>query len=200
MVKKVFWVQLEDTIKRSFNNDDPIPSELPFSDYLSGSTDGCLWRMSYAHRTGRNLWSLARRATSTQKARIDVSDSVITQITVDYISVCPAKVVRGLRTPIRNQWSQELLNCSTQGRFATGQDLDNSTDMVRLINYRTEIKIQDWNIIHRARFALPLNGHIWRKNDSRGNGRNRVDLKITQHGCWLRFGHSDRRQRRLLGS
>ena len=183
VVRKVCWAQLEDTIKRSFNNDDPIPSELPFSDYLSGSTDGCLWRMSYAHRSGRNLWSLARRAASTRKARIDVSDSVITQITVDDISCCPVKAVRGLRTAIRNQWSKKFLDCSMQGRVAAGLDLDPSSDMSRLVSCRTEIRIADWDVIHRARLdILPLNGYAWKKNDPRGSCRKcGQGVEITQH-------------------
>ena len=159
-VRQLFTAQLKDTISRCFNLE--APSVLPIGPYLSGSTDGGLYRLRFA-QASLNLWTLARRAAKRLSAVIDVSSDQEILIIADDISMRPVKAVRGLRTAVRQYWSRRFLDSPHQGQVASGLALDStSKDMARLLSSRTNLKIVDWSAMQRARLdLLPLRGYSW---------------------------------------
>ena len=130
--------------------------DVPVSAYLSGSQDGALAIVK--HISGRqDFWSRARsNAIWFKDLQIDISSSSTPTILVaDEVSVVSAKAVRGLRTVVRQRWTNRFLQHSQQGRVAQGLALDTkSKDIAWMTSWRTGLTFQDWHQLHRARLCL----------------------------------------------
>lgn len=134
----------------------PNCEEVPTSAYLSGSqTDGLAM---LKHSSGKqDFWSRARRnAEWFRGLQIDISSNSNPSILVaDEVSVVSAKAVRGLRTVIRQRWTNIFLCHPQQGRVAQGLALDTkSKDIAWMTSWRTGLTFQDWHQIHRSRLSL----------------------------------------------
>ena len=70
-VRSIFRSQLDETIRRGLNNN--VPGTIPRTDFLSGVSDGGMYRVRYGTNRVTNLWQLARRAARRLGVRIDVS-------------------------------------------------------------------------------------------------------------------------------
>ena len=151
-ISKSCMAQLEASIKRGYGRSE-IPYPLPINEYLAGSDEKGL--RAIRHGGGReNLWTRARKAAGHLKGiKIDVSGEEFSKVIADDISAISMKAVRGLRTALRQRWTNKLLR-ATQGKAATGLALDCSKDTAAMISYRTTLSFQDWHYIHRARLCL----------------------------------------------
>ena len=180
MVRSIFRSQLDETVRRGLSNN--VPSAIPRSDFLSGVTDGGMYRVRYGTNRVTNLWQLARRAARRLRVRIDVSGEFNIRIIADDVSSLPVKAVRGLRTVVRQRWTERLLAAPIQGRVATGLKLDSSKDTARLVSCRTELRIADWKYLHCARLdLLPLRGYSWSQYDDKSCRRCGQDVENTFH-------------------
>lgn len=161
LVRNVSREQLNDTIVRGLR--ESVPHPLPTSEFLSGSTDGGLYRLRHANKSRTNLWMLARRAAKRLRVRIDFSGENSCRLLADEVSVLPLKAVRGLRKVVRERNTKRFMDSKHQGRVATALALGpKSKDMARLISCRTELRYEDWKYIHRARLdILPIRGYNW---------------------------------------
>ena len=179
-LRSFFRSQLDETIRRGLSNN--VPSAIPRSDFLSGVTDGGVYRVRYGTNRVTNLWKLARRAARRLRVRIDVSGDFNIRIIAHDVSSLPVKAVRGLRTGIRQRWTERLLAAPIQGRVATGLKLDSSKDTARLVSCRTELRIADWKYLHCARLdLLPLRGYSWSQYDDKSCRRCGQDVENTFH-------------------
>jgi hypothetical protein len=149
--------QLALTISRGL--DLPPDGPLPLSEFLSGSTEGGLFNTRF-YKCGPNTWTRTRKAATRLHVRIDVSsNNFLSKVIADDVSCMSVKAVRGLRTVIRRRWTTELANASNQGRVAKGLLLDSSSDIARLTSARTQLRFDEWKLIHRSRLSiLPLLG------------------------------------------
>ena len=164
-VRGIFLQQLLITIRRGLGTGAGTltPPDV-ISAFLSGSSEGGMYRLRFAPRSLTNLWTLARDASRRLGARIDVSGDIITSIVADDVSVLPLKAVRGLRTVVRQRHTRIFLEASHQGKVATGLDFDKSSskDVAKTLSCRTELGHADWKLLHRARLdILPLRGYSW---------------------------------------
>ena len=179
-VRSIFRSQLDETIQRGLNNN--VPGAIPRTDFLSGVSDGGMYRVRYGTNRVTNLWQLARRAARRLGVRIDVSSEFSIRIIADDVSSLPVKAVRGLRTVVRQRWTEKLLAAPHQGRVATGLKLDSSKDTARLVSCRTELRIGDWKYLHCARLdLLPLRGYSWSQYDDKSCRRCGQDVENTFH-------------------
>lgn len=152
-IKDIASAQLHQTILDGFGGRRQ-PEVIPYGEYLSGSMEKGL--IAIAHGGARsNLWTRARAAANHLKGvKIDISGENPTKIIADDVSCISIKVVRGLRTAIRERWTSHLLKAS-QGKIATGLALDVKTkDIAFLTSCRTTLSFGDWHYLHRARLGL----------------------------------------------
>lgn len=160
--RELSFAQLRKTIIRGMRlvNDE---ENLPVSEYLSGSTDGGLYRLRYGPRSISNLWTITRHATRRLGVSVDVSNANDIKLSVDDVAVRPIKAVRGLRLAIRRRFTTELAAAPHQGQVAAGLILDDGTkDIARLTSVNTELSIKDWRLLHKTRLdLLPLRGYTW---------------------------------------
>ena len=160
--RELSFAQLRKTINRGLRlvSDE---ENLPMTEYISGSTEGGLYRLRYSPRSIANLWTLTRHATRRLGVTVDVSNANDIQLSVDDVAVRPIKAVRGLRLAIRQRYTAEFAAAPHQGRVAAGLILDNETkDIARFTSVNTELSIKDWRLIHKTRLdLLPLRGYSW---------------------------------------
>lgn len=151
-VAEISMAQLEESIRLAYGKND-VPVPLPINEYLSGSMDKGL--AAARHGRGReNLWTRARKATISLKGvKIDVSGEEYNKVIVDDISTVSLKAVRGLRSALRQRWSENLM-VDDQGKVATGLALEKSKDTAAMVSCRTPLSFQDWHYIHRARLGV----------------------------------------------
>ena len=151
-VAEIAMAQLEKSIRIGYGKSE-VPTPLPINEYLSGSMDKGL--MAVRHGGGReNLWTRARKAAISLKGvRIDVSGEEYNKIIADDISVVSLKAVRGLRTALRQRWTEDFMK-DDQGRVAAGLALEKSKDTAAMVSCRTPLSFQDWHYIHRARLGI----------------------------------------------
>jgi len=159
-IRSISWSQLNSTIRRGLRL---VGSpDLPVGPYLSGSSEGALYRLRYGTNPTVTLWSLARSAAKRMKVQFDVSGDQQIRLIADDIAVLPLKAVKGLRLAIRQRWTAKLVEKPYQGRVAAGLYLDSSKDIARMTAGRGSLSIRDWQLLHRSRLdLLPLRGHCW---------------------------------------
>ena len=160
VVSRICLEQLHDTIRRGYASSPPAC--MPVAEYLSGSTEGGLYRLRN-NRGGYNLWTLARAAAKHLAVRIDVSGDIKSlKLVADDISVQPCKAVRGIRKAVRQRWTDRLAALPHQGKASTGLRLHDSKDLATMVSCRTELRFQDWPLLFQARLdLLPLRGYKW---------------------------------------
>ncbi|MFO0089556.1 MAG: RNA-directed DNA polymerase, partial [bacterium] len=152
-IKDIASAQLQQTILDGFGSRRQ-PVVIPYGEYLSGSMEKGLTAIAHGGKRS-NLWTRARAAAIHLKGvKIDISGENPTRIIADDVSCISAKVVRGLRTAIRERWTNHLLQ-APQGKIATGLALDTKTkDIAFLTSCRTTLSFGDWHNLHRARLGL----------------------------------------------
>ena len=184
-VRGIFSEQLRTTIRRGLGAEPSyvLPPET-ISAFLSGSSEGGMYRVRFAQRSVANLWTLARGAARRLGVRIDVSGDVLTRLVADDISVLPVKAIRGLRTVVRQRHTRKFLDAPHQGRVANGLALDSSSkDVARTLSCRTELGHEDWKLLHRARLdILPLRGYPWYAEGDKSCRRCCQGLEDGPHG------------------
>ncbi len=166
ITKSIARGHLEDTITIQLGKH--APPLLPTSAYISGSTDGCLFAARTNTKGICNLWTRTRRAAKYLKVRIDVSgDETHSLLVADDISVTSTKAVRGLRTVVRQRFTQRLIDAPHQGRAPRGLDLDStSKDIAKMTSQWSTLSFATWNQLHRARLGLlPVRGRPGTTND-----------------------------------
>ena len=91
-VRGIFSEQLRTTIRRGLGAKPSyvLPPET-ISAFLSGSSEGGMYRVRFAQRSVANLWTLARGAARRLGVRIDVSGDVLTRLVADDISLLPKR-------------------------------------------------------------------------------------------------------------
>ena len=166
--KNLSFAQLRSTIRKGLRviSDE---ENLPVTEYLSGSTDGGLYRIRFAPRSIENLWTRTRHAARRLGVTVDVSNASEIKLSVDDVAVRPIKAVRGLRLAVRRKFTAELAAAPHQGQVASGLLLDNETkDIASFTSVNTELSIKDWWLLHKTRLdLLPLRGYSWLQNTDR---------------------------------
>ena len=201
VVRGICQGQLLDTIRRGFTRS--LPACLPVAEYLSGSAEGGLYRLRNV-RGGFNLWTVARAAAKHLAVRIDVSgDMSDLKIVADDVSARPCKAVRGIRKAVRSRWTERLAALPHQGKASTGLRLDGSSDLARMVSCRTELRFEDWPLLHQARLdLLPLRGYKWSAGGNKtcrrcGTGRENAFHVLNQ--CRVNTGLMTERHNSVLG-
>ncbi len=156
-VSDVAMAQLEETIKLGYGRNE-VPFPLPINEYLAGSMEmglSAIWHGG----ASMNLWTRARKASiCLKRIRVDVSGEEYSNVIADDISSVSIKTVRGLRTAVRQRWTNRLL-FAAQGRVATGLALDLVKENAALLSCRTPLTFQEWHFLHKARLGiLPVRG------------------------------------------
>jgi hypothetical protein len=77
-----------------------------------------------------------------KRIRIDVSGEEYNKVIADDISTITIKAVRGLRTTMRQRWTNRLLSAQ-QGKTATGLALDMAKENAGLLSCRTPLSFQE---------------------------------------------------------
>jgi Reverse transcriptase (RNA-dependent DNA polymerase) len=184
-VSEVAMAQLEETIKLGYGRNQ-VPSPLPINEYLAGSMEKGLGAIRHGGAS-MNLWTRARKASGCLKRiRIDVSGEEYSKVIADDISSISVKAVRGLRTAMRQRWTNRLLSAQ-QGKVATGLALDMAKENAGLLSCRTPLTFQEWHFLHKARLGiLPVRGGPGSKSTVKTCRLGCTKLETTDHvvcGC-----------------
>ena len=178
-IRAIFRKQLLNAIHNGFQKEHR-PAILPVAAYLSGSTEGGMYRLQTGHTPKKTLWGAARNAARRLKVRVDVSGDWNMSIIAEDVRFPPCKAVKGLHTAVRQHHTRRFTTVKFQGAVAAtlATDMTSAKFIAKLISTRTTLSRDDWPLLFRARLeSLPLRGYPWLGSKDKSCRRCRSDIE-----------------------